>query len=176
MLELVWLIPALPLAGFLLLVVGGRKLGEPLAGWLATLMCGGAFAATVVVFVGLLNKSEDQRRQGRKDQPPFNQPTQCEQDRDRDHAPASPSEVRHACPLRRPPDAGDPPDAPKPFRDTERAPLLGRCPRLDARKPWFGFERLRSLGPRTDPEKGGATSRVGARRAAGSEARAAGAR
>ena len=32
MVELVWLIPALPLAGFLLLVlVGGRKLGEPLA-------------------------------------------------------------------------------------------------------------------------------------------------
>jgi NADH-quinone oxidoreductase subunit L len=61
-LELVWLIPALPLAGFLVLVLGGRKLGEPLAGWFATLMCGGAFAATVVVFIGLLDKSEDQRR------------------------------------------------------------------------------------------------------------------
>ena len=36
MLDLVWLIPALPLAGFLLLLVVGRRLGEPLAGWLAT--------------------------------------------------------------------------------------------------------------------------------------------
>jgi hypothetical protein len=26
---LIWLIPALPLLGFVLLVVGGRKLGEP---------------------------------------------------------------------------------------------------------------------------------------------------
>ena len=36
MLDLVWLIPALPLAGFLLLLVVGRRLGEPLAGWFAT--------------------------------------------------------------------------------------------------------------------------------------------
>jgi NADH-quinone oxidoreductase subunit L len=61
-LELVWLIPALPLAGFLVLVLAGRKLGEPLAGWFATLMCGGAFAATVVVFVGLYDKPEAQRQ------------------------------------------------------------------------------------------------------------------
>ena len=37
MVELAWLIPALPLAGFLVLLVAGRRLGEPLAGWLATL-------------------------------------------------------------------------------------------------------------------------------------------
>ena len=36
MLDLVWLIPAFPLLGFLVLVVGGRKPGEPRAGWLAT--------------------------------------------------------------------------------------------------------------------------------------------
>ena len=29
--------------GFLVLVVLGRKLGEPLAGWLATVACGGSF-------------------------------------------------------------------------------------------------------------------------------------
>ena len=34
--HLLWLIPALPLAGFLALVVGGRVLGEPRSGWLAT--------------------------------------------------------------------------------------------------------------------------------------------
>ena len=61
MLDLVWLIPALPLAGFLILVVGGRKLGEPKAGWLATLMCGGAFVATLIVFIGLLGKHAEER-------------------------------------------------------------------------------------------------------------------
>jgi NADH-quinone oxidoreductase subunit L len=60
-LDLVWLIPALPLAGFLLLLLLGRKLGEPAAGWLATAACGGAFAATVVVFVALLGEDEHHR-------------------------------------------------------------------------------------------------------------------
>ncbi|HEV3226883.1 MAG TPA: NADH-quinone oxidoreductase subunit L [Acidimicrobiales bacterium] len=62
MLDLVWLIPALPLFGFLVLVVAGRKLGEPFAGWFATLMCGGAFAASVVVFAGLFDQPADQRQ------------------------------------------------------------------------------------------------------------------
>ena len=62
MVELVWLIPALPLFGFLVLLVAGRKLGEPLAGWFATLMCGGAFAASVVVFAGLLGMDAEERR------------------------------------------------------------------------------------------------------------------
>ena len=61
MLDLVWLIPALPLAGFLILLVGGRKLGEPLAGWLATLMVAGSFGATIVVFIGLLDRNEHDR-------------------------------------------------------------------------------------------------------------------
>jgi NADH-quinone oxidoreductase subunit L len=60
-LDLVWLIPAFPLAGFLILLVAGRKLREPLAGWVATLMCGGAFAASVAVFVGLLDKPAHER-------------------------------------------------------------------------------------------------------------------
>jgi NADH-quinone oxidoreductase subunit L len=59
--ELVWLIPALPLAGFLTLLVAGRRLGEPLAGWLATLMCAGSFVASVIVYVGLLGKSAEDR-------------------------------------------------------------------------------------------------------------------
>jgi NADH-quinone oxidoreductase subunit L len=61
MLDLVWLIPALPLVGFVVLVVAGRKLGDPWAGWFATLMCSGAFAASVVVFVGLLDKPAEER-------------------------------------------------------------------------------------------------------------------
>jgi NADH-quinone oxidoreductase subunit L len=59
--ELVWLIPALPLVGFLVLVATGRKLGEPLAGWLATATCAGAFGATVLVFLGLLDHEAESR-------------------------------------------------------------------------------------------------------------------
>lgn len=48
MTDLLWLIPALPLAGFLALVVGGRRLGElPASGWLATSAVGGSFAVVV---------------------------------------------------------------------------------------------------------------------------------
>ncbi len=61
MTDLVWLIPALPLAGFLLLLVFGRRLGEPGAGWVGTLMCTGSFAATLVVFAGLLGEDEQNR-------------------------------------------------------------------------------------------------------------------
>ena len=61
MLDLVWLIPALPLAGFLILVALGRRLGEARAGWLATLMCAGSFVATVIVWVGLLGEHHEER-------------------------------------------------------------------------------------------------------------------
>src|SRR5690554_1466441 len=61
MLDLVWLIPALPLAGFLTLVVLGRRLGEPAAGWLASMAMFGSFAATVAVFIGLLDRPGDDR-------------------------------------------------------------------------------------------------------------------
>jgi NADH-quinone oxidoreductase subunit L len=60
-LDLVWLVPALPLAGFVVLLVLGRKLSEPAAGWLGTASCGGAFAATLVVFGALLAEEEDHR-------------------------------------------------------------------------------------------------------------------
>ena len=53
MVELVWLIPALPLAGFLALLAFGKRLGEPAAGWLAVTSMAGSFAASVVVFLGL---------------------------------------------------------------------------------------------------------------------------
>ncbi len=53
MIEAAWLIPAFPVAGFVLLILFGRRLGEPFAGWLATLASAGAFVSTVVVFFGL---------------------------------------------------------------------------------------------------------------------------
>jgi len=61
MLDLVWLIPALPLVGFLLILLFGRRLGDPGAGWLASLMCGGAFVVTAGVFLDLMSKTEHER-------------------------------------------------------------------------------------------------------------------
>src|SRR6185312_4013443 len=61
MIEVAWLIPALPLAGFLIILVAGRKLGEPKAGWLATTMCGAAFLVAVGVFIDLLTHHADDR-------------------------------------------------------------------------------------------------------------------
>src|SRR4051794_17473133 len=63
MISAVWLIPALPLAGFLLLVVGGRRLGEPAAGWLATLMVAASLGAGIVVFAGLLDRPAEDRHE-----------------------------------------------------------------------------------------------------------------
>ena len=59
--QLLWVIPAIPLLGFLALVVGGRKLGDPRAGWLATLAVGGSFVAVVAVFIDLLSKEAEER-------------------------------------------------------------------------------------------------------------------
>ena len=56
MLDLVWLVPALPLTGFLLILVFGRSLGDPKAGYLATLMTAGAFAVTAAIFFDMLSR------------------------------------------------------------------------------------------------------------------------
>ena len=61
MLDLVWLIPALPLAGFLVLMVLGRRLGEPRSGWLATAASGASFLVTVGVFIDLLGQDAHDR-------------------------------------------------------------------------------------------------------------------
>jgi len=61
MLDLVWLIPALPLAGFLLILLFGRILGEPRAGILATAMAASAFVVTVGVYLDLLSRTAEER-------------------------------------------------------------------------------------------------------------------
>ncbi|MHB1854745.1 MAG: NADH-quinone oxidoreductase subunit L [Acidimicrobiales bacterium] len=43
----------LPLAGFFVLTFGGRRLGDPSAGWLGTLAVTGSFVASIVTFLGL---------------------------------------------------------------------------------------------------------------------------
>ena len=62
MLDAAWLIPALPLAGFVLILLFGRRLGDPKAGYLATVMCAAAFAVTVAVFFDLLSKGGEGRQ------------------------------------------------------------------------------------------------------------------
>jgi NADH-quinone oxidoreductase subunit L len=59
--DLAWLIPALPLVGFLVLLLAGRRLGDPGAGWLATTMIGLSFLTTVGVFFDLLSKEHEAR-------------------------------------------------------------------------------------------------------------------
>src|SRR4051812_17182444 len=56
-----YFIVALPLAGFVLLSLFGKRLGDPLAGWLATTAIGGAFFASVVTFASLLDRTEQTR-------------------------------------------------------------------------------------------------------------------
>jgi len=60
-LSLVWLVPALPLLGVAVLLLGGKRLREPLPGVIATAMMFGAFAAAVAVFAGLLQEDEHHR-------------------------------------------------------------------------------------------------------------------
>jgi NADH-quinone oxidoreductase subunit L len=57
----VFLIPLLPLAGFVILLLSGRKLGKERAGWLGTFMVAASFVVTVVVFVGLFRSPTGSR-------------------------------------------------------------------------------------------------------------------
>jgi NADH-quinone oxidoreductase subunit L len=52
-----YLIVALPLAGSIILLFGGRRIVEPFSGWLGTLMAAGSFVSTVVVWATLLGRS-----------------------------------------------------------------------------------------------------------------------
>lgn len=61
MLDLIWLIPALPLTGFLLILLLGRRFGEPLAGVVATLMTASSFLVVVAVYFSLLSRTAEER-------------------------------------------------------------------------------------------------------------------
>jgi NADH-quinone oxidoreductase subunit L len=53
LLDLVWVVPTLPALGAAILLLFGRRLGEPKAGWLATGLMALAFAWSVVVLLAL---------------------------------------------------------------------------------------------------------------------------
>jgi NADH-quinone oxidoreductase subunit L len=61
MIDLVWLVPLFPLVGFLTILIGGRKLGEPKAGYLATAMVLASFAVAVGIFFDLLSRDSESR-------------------------------------------------------------------------------------------------------------------
>ena len=61
MIDLVWLVPLFPLVGFLTILVGGRKMGEPKVGYFATAMVLLSFAAAVGIFFDLLSRDEAAR-------------------------------------------------------------------------------------------------------------------
>jgi NADH-quinone oxidoreductase subunit L len=53
LLDLAWVIPALPALGGAVLLLFGKRIGEPRAGWLATGLIALAFVASVVMFLAL---------------------------------------------------------------------------------------------------------------------------
>src|SRR3954447_4604719 len=61
-LSLIWLIPALPLAGVVLNLAGARKLREPLPGVLATVLMLGSFGVGIAAFLELLSRDEAHRQ------------------------------------------------------------------------------------------------------------------
>ena len=61
MTSLVWLIPGFPLIGFTFLLIFGKRLGEPQAGWLATATVSGSFLSALAVFFGLATKPPEER-------------------------------------------------------------------------------------------------------------------
>jgi len=56
-----YLMPLLPLAGFVVLAAAGRRLGDPWAGWLGTATVGGSFVVACIVFAGLLHRAGGDR-------------------------------------------------------------------------------------------------------------------
>jgi NADH-quinone oxidoreductase subunit L len=61
LLDQAWMIPALPAFGAALLLLFGKRIGEPKAGWIATGLMALAFVASVVVFFALHSLPEEDR-------------------------------------------------------------------------------------------------------------------
>ena len=61
LLDLVWLVPLLPLTGTVILLLAGKRIGDPKAGWLATAMMGLAFVWSIVMLGALLSLPAEAR-------------------------------------------------------------------------------------------------------------------
>ena len=58
-----WLLPAFPLFGALVLMVFGRRLGEPRSGWFAAAMPIASFLVSVSVYFDLLSRTSEERHE-----------------------------------------------------------------------------------------------------------------
>src|SRR5215469_7978245 len=58
MIHAAYLMPLLPLAGFVVLAAVGRRLGDPWAGWLGTATVAGSFVVACITYAGLLSQSD----------------------------------------------------------------------------------------------------------------------
>jgi NADH-quinone oxidoreductase subunit L len=56
-----FLIPLFPLAGFLALLAFGRRIGEPMAGWIGTLAVSASFVSSCIALAGLAGQPSDAR-------------------------------------------------------------------------------------------------------------------
>jgi len=61
-LHAVFLMPLFPLVGFVVLVAFGRRIGEPVAGWIGTAAIAGAFVSACVTLAGLAAQPASARR------------------------------------------------------------------------------------------------------------------
>src|SRR5260221_716732 len=61
LLDLAWAIPAFPALGAVVLLLFGKRIGEPKAGWIATALMGLAFASSVIAFFALRSLSPEAR-------------------------------------------------------------------------------------------------------------------
>ena len=63
MTDMLWLLQAFPLFGALVIMVLGRRLGEPKSGLLAAAMPFASFIVAVSVYFDLLSRDEEDRHQ-----------------------------------------------------------------------------------------------------------------
>ena len=63
MIHAAYLMPLLPLAGFAVLALAGRRLGDPVAGWFGTATVGGSFVVACITLVGLLDRPSGPARE-----------------------------------------------------------------------------------------------------------------
>jgi NADH-quinone oxidoreductase subunit L len=61
LLDTIWIVPLLPIVGAAVLLLFGRRIGEPKSGWLATGLMGLAFVWSVVMFGAMLSLPDDAR-------------------------------------------------------------------------------------------------------------------
>jgi NADH-quinone oxidoreductase subunit L len=61
LLDLIWIVPALPLFGAIFLLLFGKRIGEPFAGWIATTLVALSFVASIVMFFAMLDLPHEVR-------------------------------------------------------------------------------------------------------------------